>query len=113
MSQDAQTTSTLMMYGSLILIFVVMYFFMVRPQKKREKEAAAMRNSLSIGDEVITIGGIVGIVVSLKEDTVVIETGSDRSKIRFLRSAIQSNNTAIERKASKAAEEKKPEKAKS
>ncbi len=80
----------------LILIFVVFYFILIRPQKKREKETAKMRSNLEIGDEVITIGGIVGIVVSLKEDTVVIETGSDRSKIRFLRSAIQQNNTPHE-----------------
>ena len=80
----------------LILIFVVFYFILIRPQKKREKETAKMRSNLEIGDEVVTIGGIVGIVVSLKEDTVVIETGSDRSKIRFLRAAIQQNNTPHE-----------------
>ena len=60
-------SSTLLMYGMLILIFVVMYFFMIRPQKKREKEAAAMRHALEVGDEIITIGGIVGTVVSLRE----------------------------------------------
>ncbi|MBC8545586.1 preprotein translocase subunit YajC [Clostridiaceae bacterium NSJ-31] len=80
----------------LVLMFVVFYFILIRPQKKREKETAKMRSNLEIGDEVVTIGGIVGIVVSLKEDTVVIETGSDRSKIRFLRAAIQQNNTPHE-----------------
>ena len=80
----------------MILLFVVMYFLMIRPQKKKEKETAKMRSNLQIGDEVTTIGGVVGIVVSLREDTVVIETGTDRSKMRFQRWAIQSNNTVHE-----------------
>ena len=100
-------SSTLLMYGMRILIFVVMYFFMIRPQKKREKEAAAMRHALEVGDEIITIGGIVGTVVSLRDDTIVIETGSDRSKIRILRSSVQANNTASERNAASAPAKKK------
>ena len=87
----------------MVLIFVVFYFILIRPQKKRDKETAKMRSNLEIGDEVITIGGIIGRVVSLKDDTLVIETGSDRSKIRFLRSAIQQNNTAAERVAAEKA----------
>ena len=78
---------------SMILIFVVFYFILIRPQKKREKEAQQMRNNLQVGDEVTTMGGIVGRVVSLREDTVVIETGSDRAKIRIKRWAVQSNET--------------------
>jgi preprotein translocase subunit YajC len=84
------------MYGSLIMmavVFVAFYFILIRPQKKKEKEAAKMRDNLEIGDEIITIGGIIGRVVSLKEDHIVIETGSDRSKIRIKRWAIQSNET--------------------
>jgi len=77
----------------MILIFVVMWFILIRPQKKREKEAQQMRNNVQVGDEVTTVGGIVGRVVSLREDTVVIETGSDRDKIRIKRWAIQSNET--------------------
>ncbi|MBE6576636.1 MAG: preprotein translocase subunit YajC [Ruminococcaceae bacterium] len=79
--------------GSLIIIvvmFVVLYFFMIRPQKKQEKEIANMRNNLQVGDEVTTIGGIIGKIVSIKEETVMIETGHDRTKIRFLKSAIRS-----------------------
>lgn len=83
----------LVQFLPIVLIFVVFYFILIRPQKKQEKETQRMRNSLQIGDEVITIGGIVGFVVSIKEDTLVIETGSDRSKIRVLRSAIQKNET--------------------
>lgn len=105
MSENA--SQTIMMYGMLILVFVIMYFFMIRPQKKREKAAAAMRNALEVGDEVITIGGIVGTVVSLKDDTLVIETGSDRSKIRILRSSIQTNNTAAEKAAAATVGKKK------
>ena len=77
----------------LILIFVVFYFFMIRPQRKREKEIQKMRSNIEVGDEIVTSGGIIGRVVSIREDTVVIETGSDRSKIRIARWAIQQNNT--------------------
>ena len=77
----------------LLLVFVVMYFMMIRPQRKREKEIEKMRAELEVGDEVITSGGVVGLVVSLREDSVTIETGSDRSKIRIMRWAVQSNNT--------------------
>lgn len=72
------------------LIAVVFYFFMYRPQKKQDKQNNQMRSSLAVGDEVTTIGGIVGRVVSVKEDTFVLETTKDRTKIRFLRSALRS-----------------------
>lgn len=77
----------------LALIFVVFYFLLIRPQKKRDKETQNMRNSIQVGDEIITAGGIIGRVVSIKEDNVVIETGNDRSKVRIKRWAIQSNET--------------------
>ena len=76
-----------------VLVLIVFYFLLIRPQKKRENEIAKMRSVLDIGDEVITSGGIVGTIVSMREDTVVIETGSDRSKIRIARWAISQNNT--------------------
>ena len=71
------------------LLLVVMYFFMIRPQKKQEKEAQAMRKSLSVGDEVTTIGGIIGRVVNVKEETFVLETTKERTRIRFERSALK------------------------
>ncbi len=71
-----------------ILIFVAMWFFMIRPQKKQEKEANAMRENLMVGDEITTIGGIIGKVVSIKDETCVIETTKDRTRIRILRTAI-------------------------
>lgn len=73
----------------IVVLAAALYFLMWRPQKKKEKQATEMRNSLEIGDEVTTIGGIVGRVVSLKEDTFVIETAGDRSRMRFKRWAIQ------------------------
>lgn len=85
--------SLLAMFLPLILMFALMYFLMIRPQRKREKEVEEMRSKLEVGDEVVTNGGIIGRVVSIQEDTIVIETGSARSKIRVARWAIQSNNT--------------------
>lgn len=87
-------------WSSMILIaamVAVMYFIIIRPQKKRQKEEQTLRDNIQIGDEITTIGGIVGKIVTIKEDTVVIETGADRVKIKFLRGAIQSNNTATEK----------------
>ena len=78
----------------LVLLFAVMYFLIIRPQKKRDKKTAEMRNAIQVGDEVVTVGGIVGRVVVLKEDNIVIETGNDRSKIRIKRWAVQSNESA-------------------
>ena len=71
------------------LLLIIMYFFMIRPQRKQEKEAAAMRNSLSVGDEVTTIGGIIGRVINVKDDTFVLETTRDRTRIRFERTALK------------------------
>ena len=77
----------------LIMVLVVMYFLMIRPQKKKEKKTQEMRNNQQVADEITTLGGIIGRVVSLREDTLVIETGSDRSKIRIKRWAVQSCET--------------------
>ncbi len=91
--QASMTGSIIYMIFSFGLLFVVFYFFMIRPQKKKEKEAKQLRDNLQIGDEVTTIGGITGIVVRKTEDTVVIETGGDRSKIRVKLWAISENAT--------------------
>lgn len=74
--------------GMIAVVVVVFYFFGIRPQKKQEKETNAMRNSLQVGDEITTIGGIIGKIVSIKEETCVIETSRDGTKIRILKSAI-------------------------
>ena len=78
----------IMMVVYLVAIVAFFYFFMIRPQKKQEKETAAMRNSLSIGDEITTIGGIVGRITHIKDDIVTIETGADRNKIRIRKTAV-------------------------
>ncbi|WP_294500629.1 preprotein translocase subunit YajC [uncultured Gemmiger sp.] len=75
---------------SLVILVVFMYLIIYLPQKRQDKKDNAMRNSIEIGDEVTTIGGIIGRVSAIKEDTFVLETGSDRVKIRFRRSAIAS-----------------------
>ena len=78
-------------------LFGVMYFVMIRPQKKKQKEEQEMRDAIQIGDEITTIGGIMGRVVTVKEDSLVIETGADRTKMKITRWAIQTNNTAEDR----------------
>lgn len=88
--------SMIISFVPLILIFVVFYFLLIRPQKKRDKATNAMRNNIQVGDEVVTQGGIIGRVVSMKEDNITIETGSERSKIRIKRWAIASNQTVHE-----------------
>ncbi len=92
----------------LIIMFVLLYFMIIRPQKKRDNELKDMQNSLEVGDEIVTGGGIVGIVVATGDDTVVIETGGARHKLRIKTWAITENVTAQERiKAAKAATAKK------
>jgi preprotein translocase subunit YajC len=80
----------------IVVMFVALYFFMIRPQKKQEKEQNDMRNNLQVGDEITTIGGIIGKVVSIKEETVTIETSHDRTKIRILRSAVRNVDVKAE-----------------
>ena len=90
----------IVMIGAIILMFV----FSSRSQKKRDKEVNDMRNSLRVGDEVTTTGGIIGRVVSVKEETVVIETTKDKTKIRFVKAAIRSVDVkAADAKAAKKA----------
>ena len=74
----------------IVLLVVFFYFFMIRPQKKQEKKDAEMRDALAVGDEVTTIGGIIGKVVSVKGETFVLETTKDKTKIRFLKGAVRS-----------------------
>ena len=75
------------LFFTLALMLVLLYFMIYRPQKKQEKKDAAMRSSLEIGDQVTTIGGVIG-RVAIKDDTFVLETGADRVKIRFTKTAI-------------------------
>ena len=74
----------------LVLMFAMLYFFMIRPENKRKKEAQNMRDSLAVGDEITTIGGITGTICAVKENTIVIETGADRVRIEFTKWAVSS-----------------------
>ena len=71
------------------VMFVFLYFFMIRPQKKQQQEEQNMRNGLAVGDEVTTIGGIIGKVIAIKDETFVLETTKDKTKIRFLKAAVR------------------------
>ena len=84
------TESYISLFFTLALMLVMLYFMIYRPQKKQEKKDAAMRSSLEIGDQVTTIGGVIGRVVPIKDDSFVLETGADRVKIRFTKNAISS-----------------------
>ncbi len=77
----------------LVVMFGAMYLFIIRPQKKKEKAEKQMRENLQVGDEILTIGGIYGRVISLKEDAIVIESKSDHSKMTIARWAMQQNLT--------------------
>ena len=89
------TETTAPMGGSWIslvgiaVMFVILYFVMIRPQKKQEKQVNEMRNNLVVGDEITTIGGIIGKIVSIKDETLVLETSRDGTKIRILKSAVR------------------------
>lgn len=72
----------------MIVLIAVFYFFMIRPENKRKKEAQAMRDAIKVGDNITTIGGIIGDVVSVKDDSIVIETSADRVRVEFAKFAI-------------------------
>lgn len=120
-STSASGKGSFQMIILMALLFVGMYFLMIRPQKKQQKKEQEIRENTQVGDEITTIGGIVGKVVTVKEDSLIIETGADKNKMKITRWAIQTNVTAnekikAEREAAKAAalkakEEKAKEKA--
>lgn len=87
-ADNGSVLETILSFAPLIIIGIVFYFLLIRPQQKKDKEDKAMRENLEIGDEVVTAGGIIGIIVSIKDETVVIETGSGRSRIRVAKWAI-------------------------
>lgn len=77
----------------LAVMVAMMYFMIIRPQRKKQKEEEKMRNEMQVGDEIITIGGIYGRVVSIKDDSLVIESSGDRSKIQITKTAVATNLT--------------------
>ncbi len=76
----------------IIAMFALMYFLMIRPENKRKKEAQNMRDSLAVGDEITTIGGITGTICAVKENTIVIESGADRVRVELTKWAISTKN---------------------
>lgn len=114
--ESATGNNPVQMIIMVVILFAVMYFLMIRPQKKRQKEEQELRASLEIGDEIITIGGIVGRVVTIRENDIIIETGSDRTKMKIERWAVNTNKTKAEQRqkeveaAREAAKEKKAKK---
>ena len=97
---EAATTSTAGSMASLLIPLVIcgviFYFFLYKPQKKQETEAQQMRDNLQVGDEITTTGGIIGKIVSIKDETMVIETTRDATKIRLLKSSVRSVDVKAE-----------------
>lgn len=92
--------SSVSMILMLLLFFVLMWFFMIRPEKKKQKKIEAMRSALSVGDEIVTIGGVMGTIVHITEDDITIETSEDKVRVQFKKWAVSTNVRA------EAAEEK-------
>ena len=74
----------------IVILFVLMYFLMIRPQRKKDKQIKDMRNSLTVGDEIITIGGLCGKIVKTKDETIVVQVGADKVKFEMMRWAVSS-----------------------
>ena len=110
-SGDGSTTGAMLAtFLPMVLVLVFFYFVLMRPQRKEEQKTQKMREQLQIGDEVVTVGGIVGIIVRQTEDTVVIETGGERNKIRVKKWAIKENLTQHEEVEAVATEKKETQK---
>ncbi len=90
------TPETLSSFVMILVMIAIFYFLLIRPESKKKKEAAAMRASLKVGDQITTIGGIVGTICAIKEETIVMETGADRVRIEFTKWAISSMGTQAE-----------------
>lgn len=91
--------------GMIVVMFAIIYFLMIRPESKRKKQAEEMRNSLKKGDQITTIGGIVGKIVMVGEETIVIETSDDRVRMELTKWAVSTNNSQqpVDKKAEKKA----------
>lgn len=96
--QGAPQSSMFTLVISLVFMLGILYFMAIRPQKKQEQQLKEMQESIEVGDEIVTSGGIIGIVVRKGEDNIVIETGGERNKIRIKSWAIAENISAKERK---------------
>ena len=93
--------SLILMVLVYAVLFGAMYLIFIRPNRKKQKEEQKMRENIQVGDEIVTIGGIYGCVISLKEDSMVIESKADRSKMTIARWALQQNLTVHDEVAKK------------
>ncbi len=91
-------SSPAIMIGYVAFLFLALYFLMIRPEKKRKKKAEDMRASLTVGDQITTIGGIVGKIVHIKDESIVLETGEDRVRIEFMKWAIGTTGNSTDKK---------------
>ena len=91
-------------------MIAIFYFLLIRPENKKKKAVEAMRNSLQVGDEITTIGGITGTICAVKEETIVIETGADRVRIEFTKWAISNKGTQTSENAAPTESTKEKEK---
>ena len=109
------SASLLSMLLPFVILIAVFYFLLIRPENKKKKAAAKMRSELAVGDEITTIGGVVGTICAIKEETIVMETGADRVRIEFTKWAISTKGTQTSQDATpettnkKEKKEKKPE----
>ena len=91
----------------IVALFAIMYFMLIRPQKKKDDEIRKMRDNLKVGDDILTIGGIYGKIVRIKDDRLTIQVGADRTRIEVAKWAVNNIEKASEGKSGKDAEEKK------
>lgn len=103
------STQALIQLMPLVLLIFIMYFLLIRPQKKREKTINQMRNTLKVGDEIITIGGICARIIKLKDEKITVEVGSDKTKFEIMRWAVSKSlsNEPVKELGTKSAKEKK------
>ena len=113
MTEAADNSGLASLFGSggtmvvmLVLMLAVMYFMIIRPEKKKKKEAEELRSSLHKGDKIITIGGIIGKIVEIKDEKIVIETSEDQVRMELQKWAVMTNETAEKEKTKRAAEAK-------
>lgn len=89
MEQNVQQVPWIGVIIPYVVIFGVFYFLVIRPQRKKDKETKAMLNSLKVGDEILTIGGIYGKIINIKDDILTIEVGADKTKLKIARWAVR------------------------
>lgn len=97
----------------LVVMIAIFYFLLIRPESKKKKAVNEMRNSLKVGDEITTIGGVVGTICAIKDQTIVMETGADRVRIEFTKWAISTKGTQADQDAAPEAPKKEKKEKKS